>query len=433
MIFFDRMVDYLRKLYGQCPRLSTIAFKYPNFMAITLFDLIDGRISLPLLRVIKLNQSHFLRDEKMMDSLVQYEKSLEPEVLRFIFNDEPMSVERFISIHQFSEKFVEATEPSERSLANYLNFLIAERDTIDTSCLFSYIDNNKEFEFGDEDLVSKFKNLQDFSNTPQSPPISESIFRTMLHTWTKLKEIWIYDPGEQIGQPMLELMPSYWPNLHTLMFGKKPENLKFIMKFRNLKALRFFFNLPREDTMLFMRNCRSLFYISFKNEPNKFSTFLAKKTFWKYAQHYKAFPKHYPKYFRESNKFVISQTRVDEEKNCYRRQFDSPEKLVNFYYDNDLFSNLKVSNKPGETIVKTFARFFSRSERKTWLSSKDSIPTTSLAAGYYPADRAFGTTAPRSSDLILWLFDKQCLLKNSRPVNQPNNWLTKRSRTCKIA
>ena len=333
--------NYLHKLYGQCPRLSTISFDYPKFIRFTLTEVNGGRICLPLLRVIKFERPQFLQDlgDDLADCLLDYEKMIEPENLQIIFNDELISSEQLVSIIQIHQSFM---MPRDRLSNDYLNFLRKNEILTDLDWLFSgiselVVDDGIEL---DEDLVLKLKRLQMLSIYSGAPRIDETLFQLMLTTWNKLERLWIDDPREQVGQHLLDQLPSYWPNLRWLVLSSSPQDLKFVAKFKNLRVLTFRSNLPKADTMFLMKSCPSLYHIDFYNETTYFHTFLSGEMSSKYRKSIRLFSK-YMHTIRK--KYIINHNHA-EFQDFYISAFNTPEKMINHYYDSDLFNKRKISS-----------------------------------------------------------------------------------------
>ena len=314
---FEGTRKYLRKLYGQCPNLSTIGFDYVAFMGITLWEVNTGRVSLPLLRVIRFERPwRYYQDftGELIDLFVEYEKSIEPESLRIIYNEEHITLKQLASIVQLHEKFMAARDKSKNV---YLKAL--ERSKA-IGCLFSSVsalELNESISLGAVLKLKKLERLCIFSGSPQ---IDEKLFRWMLTTWTKLKGLWIENPDWKIDQQHLEQMPCHWPNLCSLVLGEKPEDIKFVTEFKNLKELTIKFNLPKEETQHLMRNCPSLYFICFENTSTDLETALMARMGWLHETP------------------LIDQRLISEEESSLCLiTFDSIEQAIDHYYDHDLF------------------------------------------------------------------------------------------------
>ena len=186
----------------------------------------------------------------------------------------------------------------------------------------------------------KVKHLKALVISSGSSRIDKTLFRRMLSTWTELEIFRIYSLPE-VGQLQLnQIMPGYWPNLLCLTFSEKPEDLKFVTEFKNLRKLTFRSNLPRKETMFLMRASPSLYHICFHNQSTDFSTCLNTR---KRAKYWKT-PKVFPRYSHIArNKYLINHYR-QEGSTSYLRIFNSLEQMVDHYYDHDLFNKQKVSS-----------------------------------------------------------------------------------------
>lgn len=338
--------DYLRKLFGQCSRLFTIGFECPHFLEFTLTEVNAGRISLPLWRVIKFelpNARHLqaLCDD-FVDCLVQYEKSIEPESLQIIFNEELISSELLLSIVQLHRSFIMSRD----RLSNvYLDFLKKNEILADHSFLFSGISEllvSKDDIEPDEDLVKKLKHLRILVIYSGSSRIGEALFRGIT-IWTKLERFGIDNFSEQVGQHQLDQMPGYWPNLKGLMLGKKPEDLKFVTEFKNLRTLSIRFNLPREETLFLMRTCPSLYHMAFHNKSTDLFNFLYTRNAYKHA---KFFKKIFIYFHTLSISYKLVQYRLVDGRECDHnfRLFNSLDQLLDHYYDKDIFNKQEISS-----------------------------------------------------------------------------------------
>lgn len=227
--------------------------------------------------------------------------------------------------------------PRERSLSiDYLDFLREVEILADLGFLFSGISklilSGQVIELQDkfEDLVVKLKHLKEIFIYSCWPRIDESLFRKMLTIWTKLDALFIENPSEQIGQYLLDQMPGYWPNLSSLVLDQKPEELRFVTQFKNLRELCFKFNLPREETMFLMQACTYLYCLFFYNEPNKNQIFLINEERRKSKESLK-----------NSQKFELRTHHDSEDQSDSTRSFclfDSLEQMIDHYYDNDMFN-----------------------------------------------------------------------------------------------
>ena len=320
---FEGPREYLHKLYGQCPNLSTIGFDYVAFIAITLLEVNGGHVNLPLWRVVKFEGSwkYFqnLREE-LMDFFVEYEKNIEPERLQIIYNDEHITLKQLASIVEFHKKFFAARDPSRNA---YLNSL--ERNKA-FNCLYSDQDCLDLHEKIQLDLAMKRKHLEELCILSESPRIDEKLFGWMLTTWSKLNRLWIHHPHGTIGQHQLEQMPGHWPNLCSLRFNEKPEDIKFVAEFKNLKELIIMFNLPKEETQHLMRNCPSLYFICFENTLTVLETFLMARIHW----------------LHETPR-IQQQPTSGEETSARLITFDCIERAIDHLYDHDLFNASRIS------------------------------------------------------------------------------------------
>ena len=316
--------EYLCKLYGQCPNLSTIGFDCVLFIATTLFEVNVGRVSLPLWRVVKFEGSwkYFPKlEEELLDCFVEYEKRIKPERLRIIYNDELITQKQLVSIVEFHKQFFAARDESRHA---YLNAL--ERNNA-LNCLFSdkiRLDLDENIQL---DLALKLKHLEELIIFSGSPRIDEKLFRWMLTTWSKLNRLWIHHPHGTIGQHQLEQMPGHWPNLCSLRFNEKPEDIKFVAEFKNLKELEIKFNLSKEETQHLMRNCPSLYFINFENTSTDLNTALMARMGWLHETP------------------LIQQRLISEEETGGRLiTFDSIERAIDHLYDHDLFNAPRLLN-----------------------------------------------------------------------------------------
>lgn len=353
LLFWPGTFEYLHNLFKQqCPNLSTIGFEFFGFLETLLGEVNAGSIKLPRWRVIKFNyhKLQMLTDE-LGDSLVQYEKNIKPDNLRIIFNDEPITLSQFISIIQPHQAHA---MPQDLLATGYLNFL-KEQNLIDLSWLLRGI---SKLVLGDieidEDLVMKLRHLKVLVISSGRFPIDETLFRQMLSTWTELEVFRIYRPNPKatwpIGQHQLEEMPIYWPNMLCLSFGERPQDLKFVAKFKNLRKLTFRVNLPREDTMFLMQALPSLYHIGFHNQRTDFSTCLNTKKRAKYWKSLKMFPKYMP---TARQKYLINHYH-EKDSVSYLRAFKSLDEMVDHYYDRDLFNQRNASSfKPIRNLFKS--------------------------------------------------------------------------------
>ena len=369
LFLFEGTFDYIRKLFDKCPNLITIGFQYPGFLKFTLFEINAGSIQLPLLRVIKLEESQYLRSfAQILQELVQYEKSIEPERLQFVYNDHPISLEQFASIVQVGKKFRNLSDKPNNSLTFYLKFLKENSYMTALSCLCwgtGRLLKKKDGIELDVDLVMKLKNLQMFALSPGSPRIGEAVFRTMLTTWTKLNRLYISEPSEQVGQHLLNQMPDHWPNLGGVRFDQKPDDLKFLVEFTNLKGLVFKFILPKEETMFLIRSCPSLYSIIFRDESAGFNTAFNTKKRWKYYEPQRIYLFYFTHYHPiRINKYVLFHYPVGTVgSKCYTCTFDYLSDLLSHYYKNDISRRyyhrhiLDKIDKTDKKICKFWKRF----------------------------------------------------------------------------
>lgn len=179
--------------------------------------------------------------------------------------------------------------------------------------------------------MRKVKHLEELHILPKFPQIDKTLFRKMLTTWTRLQILLVYNPAEQAGQHLLEQMQTgCWSRLKELAFNKKPEDLKFVTGFKNLKSLVLGFNLPREETMYLIRACLSLHHIHFQNPSTYFDTLLCAKTFCEKYCNVKEIL---------CDRHSIDHRRLDKQlSDRYVREFDSLDQLVDHYYHNDFFN-----------------------------------------------------------------------------------------------
>lgn len=281
LLFFKDTYDYLRQLYFQCPNMSTIEFDYLPFMRWSLQEVNAGHISLPLWRSIKLERPtakdlKFL-ENKLDDCLVEYEKSIKPDRLRIIFNGKRICSGQLLSIIKMHKDFTpESTDPytiflnsNERNYNPYLKFL-REKDML-ADCSLLYLGISKltiadDLTVPDQSFVMKVKRLQELHFLGAPTGTDEMLFEKMLRTWTQLQTLWISNPGKQLSQHQLDQMPDHWPNLQTLGVDGKPDDLKFVARFKNLNFLRLYHHLPKEEMCLIYQSCPYLYIIEVVNK-----------------------------------------------------------------------------------------------------------------------------------------------------------------------
>ena len=335
--------DYLVKLYGQCQRLSTIGFEYLNFLQFSLDEVNAGHINLPRWRVIRFESPQYLEGlcNRLADSLIEYEKKIEPERLRIIYNEKLITLEKLLSIIQIHEKF-----PKYRNwLSNdYLKFLRDHEPLASLSCLYSSItglavnreDISLEDEL-DEDTVSKLKHIPEFMILPGPCRISKMLFRTMFTTWTKLERLQLDHLPEQVDQHLLDQMPGHLPNLTSLVIGERPEDLKFMTAFKNLKKLYLNFQLSREEIMFLIRNSLSLYLLALCNPLTEFYTSLAAEN----SKH----PNYYDPLRTASGGYEFQHYRVKDRQvfESRSRLFSSLERMIDYYFDYDFYNQRNVS------------------------------------------------------------------------------------------
>ena len=268
--------DYLVKLYGQCQGLSTIGFEYLKFLQFSLDEVNAGHISLPQWRVIRFERPQYLEGlcDRLANSLIEYEKKIEPERLRIIYNEKLIQVDELLWIIRIHQKFPKY----QNWLGNdYLKFLKDHEPLASLSCLYSSITglavNREDIEIEDEldeDTVRKLKNISEFRILPGICHINEMLFQRMLTTWTKLERLEVQHLPEQVDQHRLDQMPGHLSNLTSLVIGERPENLKCMTEFKNLKKLYLNFNLSREEIMFLVRNSSSLYHLVLLQPINRF-------------------------------------------------------------------------------------------------------------------------------------------------------------------
>ena len=341
----DDPFDYLEKLYEQCPRLTTVGFQCPNLLNYTLTEVNAGRLRLPQWRVIKLEQVddqdlHSLGDD-LIDNLLQYEKSVQPDSLQIIFNEKSISSELLFSIFQLYPKFT--TRPNR--LLKVYHACISDDET-DPSFLISSISElhlSSRYIEPDEDLVMKLRNLQVLVIYSESPRIDEAIFESMLTAFSKLEKLQIDRPSEQVGQHQLDRMPEYWPNLSSLVFTEKPESLKFVAELKNLRALSVEFNLQREEMMFLLQSCPSLYHIAIHNISTDFFNILYTKAAYKHSKFFTMFSRYFNSVL---NSYKLVRYRRLDGRTYDRsfRLFNNLEQLADHYYDKNIFDRQDISS-----------------------------------------------------------------------------------------
>ena len=336
---------FLHKLFEQCPKLSAISAENPACLLFILEEVNGGRISLPFWRIIQFEHPrcfHSLLTGEWADCLVERAKSLEPDNLRIIIDDEPITLEQFLSIAQNHKEIGMIGMTLNRpGFTHPKLFLKENRALVERSRLFSFVHLlmlSEEHIEVDENLVVKMKHMQELYILSilegGFPQIDETLFRKMLTTWTKLQVLSIADPVGQVGQCLLEQMPNYWPNMKKLTFGDIPEDFKFVTEFKNLMYLGVYFDLPKEETMFLMQACPSLHHIHFQNDETKFDTFLRVKTFGEqYCNIKEILRKRYSIDHQRQNEMFWDR---------YIREFDSLEQLVDLFHDFNLFNQERL-------------------------------------------------------------------------------------------
>ena len=188
MIYSGRPFDDLVKLLQQCPKLSTIGFDSVHFLNLALKGVNCGWLSLPLLRVIRIDYSEFAKKDLhqlLISQLVEYEESIKPEKLQLFVFDQLIDSNRFTEIiglvTSFDDRELYRIDPpfdlfKEHEILGCLHlsrpcFVINEATQLD------------------EELVVKFKNVKIFGMEPSSPHIGKKLFKRMLNTWTELEHI----------------------------------------------------------------------------------------------------------------------------------------------------------------------------------------------------------------------------------------------------
>ena len=339
--------DYLVKLFGSCRNLSTIGFQYIGFLEFLLDEVNAGHINLPRWRIIRFERPQYLQGlcDRLADSLVEYEKKIKPERLRIIYNNEELLSSQelllIIEIHKEFSKF-------KNLLYNdYLLFLKHNEPLVYISCLYSSIAGltiNHAYSTLEEDafnegVVKKLKHIPKFVIKSGPFRINETLFQRMLTTWTKLESFRVDKPSEQIGQHLLDQIPGYWPNLTSLIIGEKPEDIKFLTRFKNLRLLQLKFSLPKEETVLLIRNSSSLYHLNFLNPSTNFRTSLSAEGSKRCKQ------KRYFKILRTSDRYKLKHYRVKDRQvvESRSRLFSSLEKMLDYYIDYDFFNQRNVS------------------------------------------------------------------------------------------
>ena len=326
VIFSEKPYDDLKKLLQQCSKLSTIGFDSVYFLGFILGNVIRGHLSLPLLRVIRIDFYDFAMREfndRLIVRLVEYEESIKPERLQIFVFDQQIDLDRFMEIIRLVSSFdIKDINSRDLSFDPFNEHEIL--GCLHLSRLCYAINETTEL---DEELMMKFKNLKTFYIKRGSPLIDEGLFKKMLSTWTQLELFKIKEQNYKLGQHQLEMMPSYWPNLCVLNLSKKPENLKFVVDFKNLRVLDVWFSLPREETMFLMGACPSLYFLCFFNESTQYEIDLFTNRYMRYAKDHK-------------NLFEIGMRKLFEVNpgKEYRCEFSSLEKLIDYFYKNDLFN-----------------------------------------------------------------------------------------------
>ena len=333
LIFSETPYDHLEKLLQQCPKLSTIGFDSVFFLECTLGKVNRGRISLPLLRAIRIDYSQFCTREfndRLISCLVEYEESIKPERLQIFVFGQQIDLNRFVEIIQLVSSFesddIYRPDPSPD--------LFDEHEILHCLHLSRPCFAINEVTQFDEELVVKYKNLRQLAVEPGSPRIDEALFKRMLSTWTKLEQIYLDIPNDKLNQHQLEMMPSYCPNLCVLALIKKPESFKFVVDFKNLRAFNVTFSLSREETMYLMRACPSLYCLRLFNESTQYRINLFTNRYLRYAKDYKSI-----------FKLAIFNLSKDNPGKGHHCEFSSLEQLIDHFYKKDLF------NKPWSVSV----------------------------------------------------------------------------------
>ena len=323
-IFSERPYVYLEKLFQQCPKLSTIGFDSVVFL-MCIFNMVRGRrLSLPLLRVIRIEFSNFAMkkfNDRLITQLVEYEESIKPERLQIIVFDQLIDLNRFTEIIRLLSSFD----------INDIYLVDSPFDPFNGHEILGCV-NLSRFCFAineatelDEELVMKFKNVKRFGITFGSPRINEGLFKKMLNTWTELEHMYINVSNEKLDQHQREMMPRYWPNLCVLHLSERPKSLKFATGFKNLRNLKVAFSLPREETMFLLRACPSLYFLGFLHGSTEIDLFTSR--YMRYAKDHKS-----------DFKLVIDNGSGDQPIKEYSWKFSSLEQLIDHFYKNDLFN-----------------------------------------------------------------------------------------------
>lgn len=326
---------YLLLLYAKLNSLSTIVFQSSKELDSLVKCLIEGRVYLPSLKQIKLKESSVFHDSNVFRNLAKLKSIDEMKHIEVLFNWKVMNLDDLVEMQNLFDKIISPQSLHFRILYKSLIMLFKGNPIL--NCLLPgvrvlEIISNKEFT-SIKHLIGKFKNLRTLL-IENEITLDANFFECLLKTCRRIDYLRVGFGG--VSQQQLDLMPNYFQNLQVLVlekkFSRRNLNLDFITKFKNLKQIKFHFDINKKTMSFFLQSC--------KHHPNSFwLEFHGRQTVWILNKR------------NENGRFeIIYGIYWDQNSPLNQKvELDSLDDVIDYYFKNKLFKTpLRKSNQKKE-------------------------------------------------------------------------------------